>query len=90
VTLADALRWMDVALALALVPLCVYCITWATSWDQRLRFGTLAGYGVVTVAGQINALGQPLTWVTVLLGCVTIAAVVGTAVYMIKARRDPA
>lgn len=87
---ADVLRLADIAMALVLVPLCAYCIVYSRTWDQRLRFATLAGYAIVTVGGQINALGAPLTWVTVLLAMVTVAAVVGTSAYMIQVRDVPA
>lgn len=87
---ADWLRMVLVALALALVPLCMYCVAFSDSWDQGMRFGVLAGYGAVTVAEQLNALGRPITWVTLLLVVVTVAALAATVPHVAKARRDPA
>lgn len=87
IELADLLRWVCIPLALALAVLCTASAVHAPGWAQRTRFVVLLGYAVVSVGGQLDALGRPLSWRLPLLLAVTAAAVAGTAVYVFDQRR---
>lgn len=72
-----------ILLSLAIGP----CLIWAPDgWEQRLRFVALLGYGIVSAGGQINNLGTPPRWTTILLGVVTVVALVGTAGHLLRVR----
>lgn len=84
---ADALRLAitggAILLSLAIGP----CLIWAPDgWEQRLRFAALLGYAIVSAGGQVNNLGTPLRWTTVLLAAVTVVALVGTASHLLRVR----
>lgn len=60
-------------------------IVWADQgFDQRLRFATTLGYGIVTTGGQLSALGRPPTPWTWLLVPVTLLALAGTVGFIRK------
>jgi hypothetical protein len=86
--MADVLRMVCAALALLLVPLCVYSIYRCSTPGQRLRFGGLALLGVVVVAWQIEALGHPLHWRVPLLLIGLTCALAGTVVYIRETRHE--
>lgn len=85
--LADAMRALCAAEALALVAVCIYAAVSPMSWDQRIRFLSLACIGVVIVSAQIDGWGQPGTWRTPVLAVGLGMAVAGTIMYLVKGRR---
>jgi hypothetical protein len=82
VGIADILRLYCAGGSLALVVLCIYSLYAAPTLDQRIRFGSLALFGVVITSGQIANLGQPGTWRMPLLAVAVTAATVGTAMFV--------
>lgn len=83
---ADMLRTIIIVSALTLALLIGPCLVWAPGgWDQRIRFVALLGYGIVSTGGQINNLGLPLRWTTVLLAVVTVLALIGTTGHLLSA-----
>jgi hypothetical protein len=82
----DTLRYTIIVAALCLALAIGPCLVYAPEgWDQRLRFVALLGYGIVSTGGQINNLGTPLRWTTVLLAFVTVLALVGTLGHLHRA-----
>lgn len=83
----DLLRYAIIGAALLLSLAIGPCLIWAPDgWEQRLRFVALLGYGIVSTGGQINNLGAPLRWTTILLAVVTVIALVGTAGHLHRVR----
>lgn len=86
---ADIVRLFCAALAVLLVPACIYAVfTHRMSLDQRVRFAALALLGVVIAGGQLDNLGQPGNWRMPVLATGLAAAVAGTVMYLVKLRRD--
>ena len=85
-TWVDALRVLCAAMALLLVPLCVYSMYRCATRGQRLRFGALALLGVVVVAWQIEAWGHPLHWRVPLLFVALACALAGSVTYIRETR----
>lgn len=85
--MADVLRVICAALALLLVPLCVFSMCRCSTRGQWLRFAGLALVGVVVVAWQIEAWGHPLHWRVPLLAVGLACAVVGTILFLSQSRR---
>lgn len=81
----DLLRYTLAGGALLLCLTSTPGIVWADQgFDQRLRFATTLGYGLVTTGGQLGALGRPPTFWTWLLVPVTVLALAGTAGFLFK------
>ncbi len=87
ISVADALRALCAAEALALVVVCIYCAASRVPVDQRVRFSALALIGVVVVSGQIDAWGRPATWRMPVLAVALALAVVGSVMFLVKGRR---
>lgn len=81
----DLLRYALASGALLLCLTSTPGILWADQgFDQRLRFATTLGYGLVTTGGQLSALGRPPTFWTWLLVPVTVLALAGTVGFLVK------
>lgn len=85
---ADLLRYFCALTGVVLLAVCIYCISKPMTLDQRLRFGALAGIGVVVVGGQLDNLGQPWNWRMPVLAVALLVAVAGSVLYLAKVRRD--
>jgi hypothetical protein len=84
----DTLRVICAALALLLVPLCVYSMYRCATLGQQLRFGALALLGVVVVAWQIEAWGHPLHWRVPILFVGLACALAGTVIHLRETRSE--
>jgi uncharacterized membrane protein len=85
---ADVLRCFCALVGVVLLAICIFCISKPMTLDQRLRFGALAGIGVVVVGGQLDNLGAPWNWRMPVLALALVVAAAGSVMYLVKARRD--
>jgi uncharacterized membrane protein len=85
---ADVLRCFCALVGVVLLAICIFCISKPMTLDQRLRFGALAGIGVVVVGGQLDNLGGPWNWRMPVLALALVVAAAGSVMYLVKARRD--
>lgn len=87
VTLPDALRFANAFLALALVMACVWAIFVSGYWDQRVRFGLFAAFGVLLAGGHLSSLTEPFNWRLPTLTLVVLAALVSTLLFVRRGLR---
>jgi hypothetical protein len=85
---ADLARLTAAGLGLFLTITCVAGLFYAQAWDQRARFLALLGYAVITVNGQIEALGRVPTWRTYGLAVVGLFAVISTGAFVVRSVRS--
>lgn len=87
-SLADVLRVICVAEALALMPICVASMFGAAMGrHQRARFLGTALIGVVVVGYQIEYWGNPLTWRLPVLTVALTLACYGAVMFLLRRRR---
>jgi hypothetical protein len=86
--LADAIRYVDGALAMLLFIACGWAIMISEHWDQRTRFGIFAGFSFALTGGHLTALGRPGTWWLVVLVVIVAVALASTIAYIRRELRE--
>ncbi len=81
----DVSRFVNMALALALVVAGAYAVVLSKTPDQRLRFVTLTGFGALITSTGVGALGNPWRWE---ISALTILVALGLAGTLIFVRRE--
>jgi len=86
--LADAIRYADAVLALALMVTSGWSAVLADHWDQRVRFGLFAAFAFTLTGGHLSALGREGTWYLVILVVIVVVALVSTVAYIRRELRE--
>lgn len=86
--LADAIRYVDAGLCLALIVASGWSVVLAEHWDQRVRFGIFAAFGFLLTGGHLNTLGREGTWRLALLVVVVGVALAATSTNIWRELRE--
>lgn len=86
---ADAFRWANAALALALVACCGPAIYAAENWGQRLRFLGSCGVGMILCTVTFLARGTParFSWYAPAVTLTVACLLAGTVLFLLDERR---
>jgi hypothetical protein len=86
--LADAIRYVDAVLCLALIVVSGWSAVLSEHWDQRVRFGIFAAFGFLLTGGHLNTLGRVGSWRLALLVIIVAAALASTTTHIWRELRE--
>ena len=82
--MADAIRYADAVLCLALVAACAVAIALSPYWDQRVRYVIFGAFGALLTLGHLSAIGREGSYRLLILVVIVVAALVSTVAGVLR------